>query len=349
MVEMGKRRLGRTDVEVTRIGLGTVPLSGFGAATSYDVFEETVEAAFAAGIRHFDCAPMYGLGKSEHFLGHALRTLGLRDKVVLSTKVGRILRPASKVEKVDSVYGIEWAESLPFRDVYDYTYDGIMRAFEDSQQRLGLDFIDVLLVHDVGRAWHGDKSEFYWDQLRAGGYRALDQLRSEGSVKAIGLGVNETESVLGVSSEFELDCSLIAGRYSLLNHAPMRDAFPELQRRNVSIIAAGVFNSGILAVGTKGTGATYDYQSAPAELIERVRRIEAVCDRHGVSLPAAAIQFVSAHPAVASTLLGARNGGEVEANMRAVAHPAPASFWADLKAEGAIPEDAPTPTDPMPA
>lgn len=345
MTDLPKRPLGTTAVEVTSLGLGTVPLSGFNAHVSYDDFEKTIQAGFDSGIRYFDCAPMYGFGKSEHFLGHALRVLGLRDKVVVSTKVGRVLKPASKTKKLDTVYGIDWIDPLPFLDTYDYTYDGIMRSFEDSQHRLGLDYIDVLLVHDVGRAWHGDQSEYYWDQLRASGYKALDELRSGGSVSAIGLGVNETDSVVQVAQEFRIDCSLIAGRYTLLNHEPLKSAFDELLKRKVSVIAGGIFNSGILAAGTKGDSLTYDYGKVPPDVLERVRRIEKVCDEFSVSLPAAAMQFVYAHPAVATLVMGAKSAEEVNTNTTAIRSVIPSEFWTALRDSGAIPENAPLPKE----
>lgn len=339
------RNLGATDVSVTSLGLGTVPMAGFNAKVSYGEFEQVVLKAYERGVRYFDTAPMYGFGKAEQFLGHALRVNKLRESVVVSTKVGRVLKPASRTAKLDSVYGIDWVEPLPFLDTYDYTYDGVMRSFEDSQQRLGLDFIDVLLVHDVGTAWHGDQSEFYWDQLRASGYRALDELRSGGYVKAVGLGVNETESVVGVAREFPIDCALIAGRYTLLNHEPLKADFPELARRGVSVIAGGVFNSGILAAGSKG-GGTYDYQKVPAGILDTVRRIEEVCVRHGVALPAAAAQFVYRHPAVATVVLGAKNVAEMEQNADALQAEIPGAFWDDLKDAGLIPGEAPLDRQP---
>lgn len=338
MAMLEARQLGATAVDVTRLGLGTVPLSGFGEPANYETFEKVVLEAFNRGIRYFDCAPMYGLGLSEHYLGHALRTNGIENQVKVSTKVGRVLKPASRSKKVETVYGIEWQGGLPFNDEYDYTYSGIMRSFEDSQQRLGLDQIDVLYVHDVGTAWHGDKSEFYWDQLRESGYKALDSLRSSGAVRAIGLGVNETESVLGVAREFNLDCSMIAGRYTLLNHAPLERDFPELQRRNVSVVAAGVFNSGILAGGAVGT---YDYQNAPASVIERVKALAGVCNEFGVALPTVALRFVLAHPAVASVVQGARSTAEVAQNVAAVSSDVPTELWAELKRRGLIPASAP--------
>lgn len=338
MSVLEKRRLGATKVDVTRLGLGTVPLSGFGEPANYERFERAVLDAFARGVRYFDSAPMYGLGVSEHFLGHALRTHQLRDQVVVSTKVGRVLKPATRAKKVETVYGIEWLNCLPFLDEYDYTYDGIMRSFEDSQQRMGLDHIDVLLVHDVGTAWHGERSEFYWDQLRQSGYKALDSLRSSGAVDAIGLGVNETASVLGVAREFQLDCSMIAGRYTLLNHAPLEHDFPELQRRNVSVIAAGVFNSGILAGGSV---ASYDYQNAPASVVERVKALDAVCKEFGVSLPTVALRFVYEHPAVACVVQGARSPAEIAQNVDATSATVPAALWAELKRRELIPANAP--------
>lgn len=337
------RSLGKTDVRVSSLGLGTVPLSGFNSDVSYDTFEETVTQAFEAGIRYFDCAPMYGFGKAEQYLGHALRVRKLRQHVVVSTKAGRVLKPASKTEPLDTVYGINWIDPLPFLDTYDYTYDGIMRSFEDSQHRLGLDYIDVLLVHDVGKAWHGDQSEFYWDQLRASGYRALDELRSTGAVSAVGLGVNETESVVGVAREFQIDCALIAGRYTLLNHAPLHSDFEELLRRNVSVIAGGIFNSGILATGANATGVTYDYGKVPAPIIERVRAIETVCNEYSVSLPAAAMQFVYAHPAVSTLVMGAKSAAEVRQNVQAIGEVIPAAFWEALKSEALLPGSAPLP------
>ncbi|MEJ8815552.1 aldo/keto reductase [Variovorax ureilyticus] len=337
MPTLDKRRLGSTKVEITRLGLGTVPISGFGEPANYAKFESVILSAFERGVRYFDCAPMYGLGLSEHFLGHALRTNEIRDQVVVSTKAGRVLKPASRAKKIESVYGIEWRNGLPFLDDYDYTYDGIMRSFEDSQQRLGLDHIEILYVHDVGTAWHGEKSEYYWDQLRASGYRALDGLRSSGAVGAIGLGVNETESVLGVAKEFQLDCSMIAGRYTLLNHGPLASDFPELQRRNISVVAAGVFNSGVLA----GGGRTYDYQSAPASVIERVQALDRTCQQFGVSLATAALRFVYEHPAVACVVQGARNDAEVAQNVDSTTAGVPAALWAELKRLELIPANAP--------
>ncbi|NKL21206.1 aldo/keto reductase [Rhizobium leguminosarum] len=337
-----KRKLGKSDVSVTSLGFGTVPLAGFKAKASYADFERVIKAAYDGGVRYFDCAPMYGFGKAEYYLGHALRELGIRNDVVVSTKVGRVLKAASKVKKLDTVYGIEWVDPLPFLDTYDYTYDGIMRSFEDSQTRLALDYIDVLLVHDLGVAWHRDQADVYWDQIRKSGYKALDELRSSGAVSALGLGVNETESVVTVAREFDIDCSLIAGRYTLLNHEPLVAAFDELKQRNVSVIAGGVFNSGILATGVKGRAVTYDYGAVPEAVVSKVRALETVCEKYGVPLGAAAIEFVLMHPAVATVVLGAQNVDEVRQNVAATSKSAPPEFWAELKQQGLLPENAPT-------
>jgi D-threo-aldose 1-dehydrogenase len=342
MKSFPRRQLGDTSVRPSAIGLGTGALGGFGVAVDYPLFEQTILAAYTNGVRYFDTAPMYGYGKSEHYLGHALRTLGLRDKVTLSTKVGRILKSVGRSPPAPPAYGVGWVDSLPFRDTFDYSYDGIMRSFEDSQQRLGLDAVDILFIHDIGQAWHGESASMFWEQLRRGGYRALDELRNTGATGAIGLGVNETDSVLQAAKEFSLDCALIAGRYTLLNQAPLQDVFPEFQRRNISVIAGGVFNSGILAAGTRGNAPAYDYRVASTEITERVRRIEEICDHYGVMLSAAAIQFVFAHPAVSTVLLGAEKPSEVEQNITAISAKIPEAFWAELKRERIIPPDAPT-------
>ncbi len=343
MSKLARHQLGGSGVTITETGLGGVPLGGFKAKLRFEEALEIVKTAYDGGVRYFDTAPLYGFGKAEYMLGHALRELGIRDEVVVSTKVARVLKPRSRTKAITDVYGIDWIEPLPFLDTYDYTYDGFMRSFEDSQQRLALDFIDVLYVHDLGKAWHGDDAGIYWKQFRDSGFKALDELRSSGAVKAIGLGVNETQSVLEVAREFPIDCSMIAGRYSLLNHAPLDGAFDELLERNVSVAAAGVFNSGVLASGMKAHDATYDYGKVPEELAKRVVAIEDIAAKHDVSLPVAAIQFVGAHPAVATIVLGAGNADQVAQNVAAFDVVIPDAFWTELKQAGLLPEKAPVP------
>nr|WP_311972651.1 aldo/keto reductase [Bradyrhizobium agreste] len=345
MAALQKKALPNGCLSLTSLGLGTSPLGGCGVPVSFETFEAVILKAYEQGVRYFDVAPLYGLGKSEHFLGHVLRVHGLRAEVVVSTKAGRLLKPASRSKRAESLYGINWIDPLPFVDEYDYSYDGIMRSFEDSQQRLGLDHIDILFLHDVSGVWHQDKYPLYLGQLRNSGYRACDELRRSGAVKAIGLGVNETASVLEVAAEFDLDCSLVAGRYTLLNHAPLTDFFPEAQRRGIGIIAGGVYNSGILAEGSRGNALTrtYDYQAAPEAIVRRVKALEAVCERHAVVLANAASQFVYAHPAVTSVVQGALTTAHVTQNVASISAPIPQAFWMDLKTEGLIPSEAPLP------
>jgi D-threo-aldose 1-dehydrogenase len=342
MSELRKNPLGQSAALVSPLGLGMVGMAGYNNHVTYRDVEQAIDAAFQGGIQYFDAAPFYGYGKAEYYLGHAIRELGIRKQVTLSTKAGRILKPANRFQEVKGRYAIDWVDPLPFVAEYDYSYGGIMHAFEGSQFRLGLDFIDVLLMHDVGEAWHGDQAEIYWKQLGDSGYKALDELRRGGYVHAVGLGVNDTDSVLRASSEFDFDCALIAGRYSLLNHAPLEGAFDELRKRKVSIIAAGVFNSGILATGSKAANLSYDYQKVPDDILQRVRQIEAVADRFGVALVSAAIEFVKLHPAVSTVLLGANNADAVRENVQAASQSAPKAFWQELKSRGLIPQNAPT-------
>jgi len=343
MTVLEKRKIGNTGVELTSLGLGTSPLGGCGVRVPFTDFDAVVMKAYELGVRYFDTAPLYGLGKSEHSLGHVLRVNGIIEDVVISTKAGRILKPASRSKRAESLYGINWIDPLPYVDEYDYTYDGIMRSFEDSQQRMGVDGVDILYLHDVSGVWHRDSYDLYLSQLRQSGYRACDELRSSGAVKAIGLGVNETASVLQVAAEFNLDCSLVAGRYTLLNHQPLEDFFPEAQRRGIAIIAGGVYNSGVLAEGSKGAAAvrTYDYQTASPEILKRVEALEAVCGEFGISLATAATQFVYSHPAVTAVVQGALSTAHVEANVKAISEKIPPGFWSALKAKSLIPEAAP--------
>jgi D-threo-aldose 1-dehydrogenase len=319
-------------------------LSGFGAATTYQDFEDVVLRAVEMGIRYIDTAPMYGSTRSEHFLGHILRTKELRSKVVISTKVGRLMRPRSKATASGEViFGVSWTGGLPFVEYFDYSYEGIMRSFEDSQQRFGLDEIDIVHVHDIGRMAHGEKNTHYWKQLQEGGFKALDELRRGGVIKAVGIGVNECDAVIEMADEFAIDCCLVAGRYTLIDHQALDRFYPECQRRGIAVIAAGVFNSGILGGGSGGNTRSFDYQDAPPLIIQRVKKVESVCAEFGVSLPAAAIQFVAAHPSVTTVLQGAKNVKELTHNVGALSLAIPAAFWAALKQRGLLPGNAPTP------
>jgi D-threo-aldose 1-dehydrogenase len=331
-----RRTLGRTALEVSELGFGGAPLGGLYSEVSEADAEAAVGAALAAGITYFDTAPLYGHGLSEHRLGRVLRRIP-RARFVLSTKVGRLLRPAT-VAPTDGLF----AAPLPFDYVYDYGRDGTRRSLEDSLQRLGLARIDVALIHDVVPRWHGAEYERRFRESMDGAYPALADLRREGLVRAIGVGVKDWDVCLRYLRAGDFDCVMLAGQYTLL----CQDGFPELlahcARAGVSLLVAGPFNSGILATGA-GPGARYFYQPAPPEILTRASRLEAIGRRHGVPLAAAALQFPLAHPAVASVVAGARSQAEVEANVGLLRRPIPPAFWRELKDEALLPAAVPVP------
>jgi D-threo-aldose 1-dehydrogenase len=334
-----RRGIGRRAVQVTGLGLGTAPLGGLYRDLSDEEAQATVDAAWSAGVRYFDTAPHYGHTKAEHRLGHALRHYP-RGEYVLSTKAGRHFVP--RRNPYDGSEG--WQNPLPFEAIYDYTHDGILRSFEDSQQRLGMVDIDILLVHDIGRYTHGDRNAHYWKQLtEGGGFRALDELRSGGAVKAVGLGVNEGAAILEAMAEFDIDCALLAGRYTLLEQDTLNDLLPACEAKQVSILLGGAFNSGILARGVQGD-LKYNYGAAPQDVIDRVARLEAICRAHDAPLAAAALQFPYAHPAVASVLTGARSADELRENVASFEHKLPAALWKALR-DGPLDPRAPVPED----
>jgi len=328
-----KRRIGRTSVEVTELGLGCATLGGSRIAVSRQQAEAIVAAAWAAGVSYIDTAPFYGVGQAERCVGDAMRWVP-RDEWVLSTKVGRLLRPRRTAAE-----DTERRHPLPFDPVYDYSYDAVMRSFEDSLQRLGLARIDILYVHDIGVMQHGAEAHpRLMRTLRDGGYPALEELRAAGTVGAIGIGVNEREVLLEAMEWGDWDAFLLAGRYTLLEQAPLEDLLPKCEKAGASIVVGGPLNSGILAGRD-----TWNYKTAPAEIVARVNAIEAVCNSHRVPLPAAALQFPLAHPAVAAIIPGPRNVEEFHANVRLLRHPIPAALWTDLRAAGLLHPHAPTP------
>jgi D-threo-aldose 1-dehydrogenase len=335
-----RRTIGRRGLQVTGLGLGTAPLGGLYSDLSDEQALATVAAAMEAGVRFFDTAPHYGHTKAEHRLGDALRRYS-RDQYVLSTKTGRHFVP--RTTPYDGSEG--WQDPLPFQAIFDYTHDGILRSFEDSQQRLGIVEIDILLIHDIGRVTHGEKNPHYWKQLtEGGGFRALDELRSAGVVKAVGLGVNEGAAILEVMADFDINCALLAGRYTLLEQATLDDLLPACEAKGVSLLLGGAFNSGILARGVQGD-LKFNYVAAPKEVIERVARLEAVCREYDVPLAAAALQFPYAHPAVATVLTGARSVEELRENVASFERPIPAELWTALRDKGLLDPRAPVPKD----
>ncbi len=331
------RELGRTGVKLTQFGFGAARLGELFVRVSEEDSLATLQAVWKSGVRYFDTAPWYGLGLSEHRVGSFLYEQP-RPEFVLSTKVGRVLRaPEVKADfKAPLFLG-----GLPFHHVFDYTYDGIMRSFEDSLQRLRLNSIDLVVIHDLEPDHHGAKLQVYLDQFSDSGWRALERLRSTGEIRAIGAGVNERGVMPRFLERFDLDFFVLAWSYTLLEQEALEE-LPLCQARNVGIILASVFNSGILVTGAVD-GAKYNYQDAPAEVLERVSKIEQVCRRHDVSMAAAALQFPLAHPCVASVIPGAVHPREVEDNLGHFQEEIPAALWAELKAEGYIRQDAPTP------
>ena len=274
-----------------------------------------IEAAWSAGIRYFDTAPLYGLGLSEQRLGAVLRTKP-RDQFVISTKVGRLLREDAPPE-----VGQAWKGTPPVNPVFDFSYDATMRSVEESLNRLGLDRVDVLLIHDPDQ---------HFEQALSGAYRALDRLRSDGTVRAIGAGMNQAEMLGRFAREANFDCFLLAGRYTLLDRSGADDLLPLCLERGISVIAGGVFNSGILA--ESGSNRHYNYEQAPPDVIATAQRIKATCERHGVDVKAAALQFPLRHPAVVSVLTGCRSVAELEENVRLFDTPIPDELWKELDA-----------------
>ncbi len=333
MAEFARRQVGRTALRVTELGLGCATLGGSRIDVARQAAEDIVSAAWDAGIRYIDAAPFYGVGQAERAVGDATRERP-RGEWVLSTKVGRLLKPNATGEHADGRH-----HPLPFDPVYDYSYDGIMRSFEDSFQRLGLARIDILYVHDIGVYQHGPEAHTaHMKALREGGYRALESLRGSGAISAFGIGVNEREVLLEAMEWGQWDAFLLAGRYTLLEQAPLDDLLPKCVAAGTSIVVGGPLNSGILAGRD-----TWNYAPAPADVIARVKAIAAVCDSHNVPLPAAALQFPLAHPAVAAIIPGPRNADEFRANLALLAHKIPASLWSDLKQAKLLHSDAPTP------
>jgi D-threo-aldose 1-dehydrogenase len=330
------RRIGRRDLAVSQLGVGTLPFGSHAGDDTDASIGAAFAAAHAAGLRYFDTAPLYGVGVSEHRLGACLRGIDRRS-VVLSTKVGRLLRPLAG----GAAPGV-CAGTPPFDIEFDYSYDATLRSLDASLQRLGTNAIDIVLIHDVNRRWQGDLVEQRYREAMEGAHRALCELRAAGTIKAIGVGVNDWQILLRFAADGDFDCFMLAGRYTLLDHTSLDRFMPECERRQISVLMAAPFNSGILATGATA-GATYFYTEADAQIVARTKRIEAVCARHGVAIAAAALQFPLAHPAVASVVTGMRSEREVAANVAHCQARIPGDFWAELKAEGLVGAAAPIP------
>ncbi len=327
---IAKAAIGRTDLMVSRLGFGGVPLGGLYKDVSEDEAGATVRRALELGINYFDTAPIYGFGKSEIRLGRELAHHN-RDSIVVATKVGYTLlaEDGGRDEKVFHRFD----NVPPMRPVFDFSYDGIMRTFEGSLQRLNLSHVDILNIHDP---------DDHWQEAIEIVYPALHQLRCEGVVRAIGVGMNQAEMLARFAREGDFDCLLLAGRYTLIDQAGLCELLPICERKRISVIVGGPYNSGILATGAR-PGATYNYVDASPAVLEKVAAIEAVCERHQVPLQAAALQFPMAHPAVAAIIPGARSVAEVEQNWGLFSLSIPNSFWDELRRLDLLPTEAPVP------
>jgi len=338
-----RRIIPRAKIEVSEIGFGAAPLGNlYHPITDHDA-KTTLERALAAGMNYVDTAPHYGHGLSERRTGDTLRA---RQDIVLSTKVGRLLR-ADPALRGDAGEREGFRSPLPFARYYDYTYSGVLRSYEDSLQRLGVARIDLLYVHDIGARTHGADNARYFEQLtEGGGFKALERLRDEGAIAGFGVGANEWQVGLEALLHADCDVMLLAGRYTLLEQEALQQFLPLCLDRQVSVIIGGAYNSGILATGTaQGGPLRYDYGDAPADIVARVARLEAHCREFDVPLAAAALQFPLAHPAVASVLLGLGSPEQVEETVNLHALRIPSQFWTGLRDAGLIAEDAPIPTD----
>lgn len=340
MNSIAQRGIGGIGKSVTEFGLGTAPLGDLFKMLDEDSAQGVLQAAWDVGVRYFDTSPFYGNGKSEHRVGHFLRQKP-RDEYVLSTKVGRVFRPAYDLANFDPG---PFIGALPFEFIVDYSYDGIMRSFEDSLQRLSLPSVDLLVIHDLDFYFYETEARVnaYLNQLFTSGWRALEELRSHGLVKGVGAGINELGMIPRFLDLVDLDFFLVAYGYNLLTQEMLEEEFPLCEQRGISVIIGAVFASGILATGAV-QGATYFYAPASQEMMERTDRIEKICKRHQTPLPCAALQFLLANPIVSAIIPGAMEVAHVRGNYDLLQRPIPAELWNELKAEGLLREDAPTP------
>ncbi len=335
-------KVGSHGLQVTRLGLGGTAFGNMYSALDEEAAVEVVNAAFNAGLRYFDTAPLYGYGLSETRLGQALKNIP-RDEIVISSKVGYTLVPRPEGQEDHTPF----VDIPPLASVFDYSRDAVLRSIEGSLERLQTDKLDIVLIHDPDGArsnepdWvPGDKGHF--DEVMAGAYPVLAELREQGVIKAIGLGMNQWQMLADFARAGGFDCFLLAGRYTLLEQESLRELLPLCVEKNVRIVVGGPYNSGILATGAV-EGAHYNYVPATKEVLERVRRIEVVCGRHGVPLRAAALQFPFGHEAVATVIPGARSIAEVQSNVELLEFEIAADFWAEIKAEGLVDVEAPVP------
>lgn len=326
---MARRAVGPGGVEVTELSFGAAGLGNLYTPISDEDAAAAIDAAWEAGIRYFDTAPHYGIGLSERRVGEALRSRP-RETYTLSTKAGRLLEAVKRPEGDDLAHG--FAVPATHRRVWDFSADGIRRSLEASLTRLGLDRVDIVYLHDP---------DDHAEQAFREGYAALERLRAEGVVGAIGAGMNQTAMLTRFVRDTDVDAVLCAGRYTLLDQSALAELLPAAHERGKAVVIGGVFNSGLLA--DPRPGATYDYAKAPRALLDRARRLKATAERHGTTLRAAALAFPLAHPAVTTVLVGARSPHEVRDAAAQFAADVPADFWKEVRAEGLLPTGVPVP------
>lgn len=342
------RALGASGINLSLLGFGAAPIGNLYQPLTDAQAQDAVTSALDAGIHYFDTAPHYGFGLSETRLGSALKVA--RDRLVISSKVGRVLVPTNSSASVRHGF----ADAPPLEPVFDYTYDGVMRSFEASLKRLQVDSIDILLAHDLGPLTHGADHPEKFREFMDGGYLAMNKLKADGQVKAIGLGANEWQICDAALKHGDFDGFLLAGRYTLLEQAPCEHFLPLCARRKASVILGGPFNSGILATGVKaalaGTSKQplyYNYEPAPQSIVDRVAALESVCEAFSVPLAAAALQFPAAHPQICSVLAGLANREQVERAVQLINSEIPAAFWDELRERDLLHPAAPTPHTPI--
>ena len=333
------RELANTGLSVSVLGLGGAGLGELFETVEENTAQEIVETAWSGGVRFFDTAPWYGHGMSEHRMGHFLRQQD-REQYALSTKVGRLYRPADRPDYRTP----PWKGGLPFKLHFDYSYDGIMRSWEDSLMRLGLNQVETLVIHDLDSGYHGtgDVIKKHQRELESSGWKALQELKDSGQVRGIGAGINNDAMISYFLQNFEMDFMLIAMPYTLLDQGPLADILPACVEKGVSVVVGSPYASGILATGPV-EGALYNYAPADSSILQKTHDIKAVCESHGVSLQAAALQLPLGHPSVASVIPGATRPAHAAGNIENLSVEIPASLWTDLKSEELLAPETPVP------
>ena len=345
--------LGKTNVQIPQLGIGTNPLGGLHEDIPHDDAVAVIEKCWEVGIRFYDVAPVYGYGKAESIVGEVLQSKP-RDEYILTTKVGRLMLKDGDPDREDVMVlwdGVQLYKETPdVRPYFDFSYDGVMRSIEDSQKRTGIERFDALHIHDP---------DSYPDEALDNAFKALDKLRSEGIIGAVGCGMNQWEMLADFATRADFDCFLVAGRYTLLDQSALAELLPICEEKNIAIINGGVYNSGILAhpdpgsVGDVSSAAdaipswkdnvTFNYVPAEQEIIQRAAKMKTICDNHNVPLRAAAIQFPMHHPAIPTIVVGPRTPEHADDNMDMFRYDIPDDLWAELKHEGLLPQEAPNP------